>query len=58
MVLLRLATKNSPNNSTVTIQNLGEKILSRKEAASAASPVAFYPEEWPNKRKLRNEYRG
>jgi hypothetical protein len=43
MVLLRLAVKNSPNNNTPIIQNLGEKRLSTKLAAKAANPVALDP---------------
>jgi len=43
IVLLRLAAKNSPNNHTPTIQNLGDKIFSTDRNTSTASPVAFDP---------------
>jgi len=36
----RLVAKNSANNNSPTIQNLGEKILSTNKPASAAIPVA------------------
>ena len=39
--LLRLATKNNPNDNIATIQNLGEKALSTDMLTSAPDPVAL-----------------
>lgn len=42
-MLLRLAVKNSANDNTATIQNLGWKMLSTDRPTTAATPVAFDP---------------